>query len=138
MKKFKIFVLAILLLTVVVGCGKSSNLKSISYSKLNKMLENEETFFFVVTKDGCSHCEAFVPVVEEVLKEYDLVGYNLNISEMNDSDYEEFYNTYNVTGTPTTIFISKGKETSLLQRIDGEVSKEKLISKLKANNYIEK
>ena len=79
--KLKLLFLSILAIFIFTGCGKS-NIENISYSKLNKMLENEETFFFVVTRDGCSHCEEFIPKLEAILEEYDITGYNLNISNM--------------------------------------------------------
>ena len=135
MKKVKYYVLLFISIVLLTSCG-SSNLKSISYSELNKKLDNKETFFFIVTRDGCSHCEDFIPKVEEVLDEYDIVGYNLNYSDLSEEDDEEFYNKYGISATPTTVFIKDGKEVSILQRIEGDVSKEKLITKLKNNNYI--
>ena len=65
MKKFKKFLLLILLIVFCSSCGKS-NFKTISYSELNKKLNNNDTFFFVVVRDGCQHCEKFVPKVENV------------------------------------------------------------------------
>ena len=135
MKKVKYYVLLFISIVLLTSCG-SSNLKSISYSELNKKLDNKETFFFIVTRDGCSHCEDYIPKVEEVLDEYDIVGYNLNYSDLSEEDDEEFYNKYGISATPTTVFIKDGKEVSILQRIEGDVSKEKLITKLKNNNYI--
>jgi predicted bacteriocin transport accessory protein len=117
------------------ACG-SSKLKSISYSSFKEKLKNKETFFLVVTRDGCQYCEKFVPTVEEVLSEYEVTGYNLNYTDLSDSDKELFDPEYNVDSTPTTIFIRDGEEISILQRIEGNVSKEKLVAKLKSNGYI--
>ncbi len=135
MKKIKSVLLLILLVFLCSSCG-SNNFKDISYSELNKKLENKETFFFVVVRDGCQHCEAFIPKVEEVLKEYDIKGYKLNYSDLSEKDEEDFTNKYGISSTPTTVFIKDGNETSILQRIEGNVSKEKLIDKLKKNDYI--
>ncbi len=135
MKKIKYFVLLFLSVFLLTSCG-SSNLKDLSYKELNKKLENKETFFFIVTRDGCSHCEDYIPKVEEVLDEYDIVGDNLNYTDLSEDEDEEFYSEYGVDSTPTTIYIKDGKEVSILQRIEGNVSKEKLITKLKNNNYI--
>ncbi len=135
MKRVKYFLLLFLSIMLFTSCG-SSKLKDISYSELNKKLKNNETFFFVVTRDGCQHCEKYIPKVEEVLEEYDIVGYNLNYSDLSEEEDEEFYNTYGIGSTPTTVFIKNGKEISMLQRIEGNVSKEKLINKLKNNDYI--
>ena len=135
MKKIRNVLLLVLLIFLCSSCGKS-NFKELSYSELNKKMENNETFFFVVIKDGCQHCEAFIPKVEEVLKEYDIVGYKLNYSNLSEKDDEEFFEKFGISATPTTVFIKDGKEISILQRIEGNVSKEKLIDKLKKNDFI--
>lgn len=135
MKYIKKMVFILLLVLFCSSCN-SSNLKSLSYSELNKKLNNNETFFFVVIKDGCPHCEKYVPKVEEVLDEYNITGYTINYSDLSKKDDDEFYNKFGIDSTPTTVFIKEGKEISIMQRITGNVSKEKLISKLKINEYI--
>ena len=135
MKYVKKIVFLFLLIILCTSCG-TSNLKSLSYSELTKKLNDKETFFFVVIRDGCSHCESFVPKLEEVLDEYDVIGYKVNYSDLSEDEDEEFYNKFGVDGTPTTIFIKDGSEVSILQRLEGNTSKEKIISKLKLNNYI--
>ena len=89
--------------------------------------KNKETFFFVVIRDGCSFCESFVPKVEEVLNEYDVIGYKLNISTFTEEEYNEFDATWNVDGTPTTIFIKDGSEVSILQRLEGQTAETCLV-----------
>ena len=135
MKKVKYLLLILLFGFSFTGCGKN-NLKTISFSELSKKLENSESFFFEVVQDGCSHCANFTPKLKEVLNEYDVIGYQLNLTDLTAENYEKFNSMFDVDGTPTTIFIVNGQEVSLLQRIDGNVSKEKIISKLKTNKYI--
>ena len=135
MKKIKYLLPLFLVLFIFVGCGKKDNLKDISYSKLTSMMDEKETFFFVVKKDGCSHCEDYIPKVENVLNEYDVVGYVINLTDLSDEDYDKIQEDFGVNGTPTTIFIKNGKEIKM-QRFEGSVSEEKIISKLKTNNYI--
>ncbi len=135
MKKISKLLIVFLLVIICSSCG-NSKFKSISYSELKDKLKNEDTFFFVVIKDGCQYCERFVPIVAEVLDEYDIVGYKLNYSDLSESDDEAFYAEYGIDSTPTTVFIKNGQEVSILQRIEGSVSKEKLVSKLKNNGFI--
>ena len=135
MNKIKYLLLVLLVGVIFTGCGKN-NLKTISFNELNKKLENGESFFFEVVQDGCSHCANFTPKLKEVLNEYDVIGYQLNLTDLTEENYKTFNSMFDVDGTPTTIFIVNGKEVSLLQRIDGDVSKEKIISKLKTNKYI--
>ena len=135
MKKLRILFLFVLSLFIFTGCG-SNNFKDLSYSELKDKLKANETFFFVVVKDGCQYCEAYEPIVEEVTEENNIVGYKFNISNLDDEEYEAFYEEYKVDSTPTTIFVEKGKEVSIMKRITGSVSKEKLTEKLKSMNYI--
>lgn len=136
MKKIKYLFLLILTCFLLSGCNSNDYLKDISYSKLQSKLENKDTFFFIVVRDGCSFCESLIPRVEDVLEENEVVGYKLNLSNMSSDDLEDFANKYNVDGTPTTIFITEGTEVSIMQRIEGSVSKEYFKEKLQQNNYI--
>ncbi len=137
MKKLK-YILAIFVIAILfTGCSSSKgSLSSISYSSLKEKLENKETFFFVVVRQGCQFCEKFLPTVEDVVNEYDLEGYSLDLSTLTQDELNEFDKDYNVSGTPTTIFITDGKEGSVLQRLVGNQSADKLIQKLKSNGFI--
>ena len=137
MKTVRNILLIAISVFLLSGCGKN-NLKTLSYNELNKKMENGDTFFFEVVQDGCSHCANFTPKLKEVLNEYDVVGYQLNITNMSEEEYDEFYGVFGISSTPTTVFITNGKEISVVKRIDGDVSKEKIVSKLRANKYIEK
>ena len=135
MKSIKKILLVVLFVFLLSGCGKN-NLKELSFSEFKTKLNNKDTFFVEIVQDGCSHCHNFTPVLKEVLNEYDVVGYQLNMSNLSEEEMEEFDSMYTVTGTPTTIFIKNGVETSIMSRINGEVTKDKIISKLKQNEYI--
>ena len=137
MKNIKKLLLLILLIIFCSSCGNTSNLKSMSYKEFNEKLANKDTFFFVLVKDGCQYCEKFIPKVEEIVDEYNIIGYKLNYSSMSEDEQNEFYEKYEAGSTPTTMFIKDGKEISQMQRIEGNVSKEKVVAKLKSLNYIE-
>ena len=109
MKNIKRIILLVVIALFCASCGKKDNLKSLSYSDFNKKLSNSETFFVVVIKDGCQHCENFVPKVRDVVNEYGITGYTLNFSSLSESEDEEFYNNFQVDSTPTTLFFKDGK-----------------------------
>lgn len=138
MKKFRIITLMLFLTFIFVGCGKENGnyLKDLTYSDFHKKVENAETFFVVLVQDGCPHCEEFAPKLEEILTEYEVVGYKLNVSTLTEEEYNAFSLKFGDNGTPTTIFLTEGKEISKMQRISGNASKSKVISKLKGNGYI--
>ena len=138
MKKLRVLLLLLAIVLIFTGCDNSDSkyFKELSYSSLEEKINSKEKFFFVVTQDGCSHCEDFIPIVEEVLEEYKVTGYNYNLTKISKADTEKFDKLFDVDGTPTTIFVEDGNEVSLMQRINGSISKEKLIQKLKNNGYI--
>ena len=135
--KRKLFVFLMLCgALILTGCGKPDNLKSLSYSAFQKKIESKETFIVEVMSDDCTACKNFEPKIEEVVKEYNITVYQLNIHTMSDEDYQKFASDFSITGTPTTMFITNGEEQSVAHRIDGNVSKDKIISKMKAMGYI--
>ena len=136
MKKIKVLILLLFSVLLLSGCSNDSYLKDLSFSELKNKIEAKEEFFFVVTQDGCSHCEAYVPVLTKTLNKYKITGYNLNLSKLSESDNKEFEELFKTEGTPTTIFVKDGNEISILQRIYGEATEDQIVQKLKNNNYI--
>lgn len=138
MKKFKILSFFLILILIFTGCSlKKEFLIEISYKELIQKIENQETFFFTAMQDGCSHCEEFLPKFEEILKENEIKGYKLNFTKLTDEEEKEFGSKFGSSiGTPTTIFITEGKEETQLTRIVGNQSKTKVIEKLKSMKYI--
>ncbi len=138
----KFFSLFIVIVVLVLGCGNNKSkehLIDISYDELNKKIANNDTFILEIVQDGCQHCSNFTPVFTSVLEEYDLTAYSINIyvDKIGSANLQEFLNTYGQDlGTPTVIFFEDGKETSTMQRIEGEKSKNQIVSKLKTNGYI--
>ena len=128
----------VFVLTFFSACSlKKEYLKDISYSDLSKKIDNGETFFFTVVQDGCSHCASFTPKFEEILKEYNIIGYKLNYTNMTENELKSFEEKFGTNiGTPTTIFIVNGKEESYLTRLVGNQSKTKVIERLKTQGYI--
>lgn len=134
-KLFKLLLL-ILCITIITGCSNSKNLKEITYKDLDKSLKNNETFILEIVQDGCSNCEAFTPKFKKIIEEYDIDVKQINLTNLSEEDNNNLTNLYNVSGTPTVIFITKGKEEQISKRIVGNVSKDKIISKLKTAGYI--
>lgn len=135
MKKTTIFLVLMLLCIILSGCGNSS-ITEISYSDLEKKLENKQSFILEIVQDGCSNCESFSPKFDKILKKYQLTAVSINQAKLSDIDSTKLESLYNITGTPTVIFIEKGEEPSILRRIIGDVSEDKIITKLKNAGYI--
>ena len=147
-KTIKFLSLFLVLVCLVIGCGKdekkpeeetkdTSYLTEITFSELKTKLDNKEDIILEIVQTGCSNCTVFSPRFESVLNEYKIQAYSLNISYL-DEEGDKWLNLYGVDGTPTVIFFEKGEETSTLKRIVGSQTREKIVSKLTANGYIEK
>lgn len=126
-----IFVLAIIL----CGCS-SSKIKEITYNDLVKSIENKETFILEIVQDGCSNCEAFSPKFKKIVDKYELDVKSLNLSKLSKEDSPKLNNLFKITGTPTVLFITKGKEEYIYRRIVGDVSEDIIITKLTKAGYI--
>lgn len=135
MKKTIKFITIILTVFILTGCGNSS-ITEITYKDLEKKLENKESFILEIVQDGCSNCESFSPKFDKVLTKHNLTAVSINRAKLSDIDSTKLDNLYNITGTPTVIFIENGEEPSILRRIIGDVDQEKIISKLKNAGYI--
>jgi len=127
-----IFLLILLLLFVNNGKG---NLIELSYNDIKEKIENKENFVLCVSRTTCSHCADYKPKLKEVAKENNINIYYIDVDKY---DEEEFSNLISFDGsTPTTIFIKNGEEETTSNRINGDVSKSKIIEKLKSNGFIE-
>jgi hypothetical protein len=56
---------------------------------------------------------------------------------LSEEKYTELKTMFNFNGTPTTVFVIDGEEKTAANRINGDVSEEKIISKLKSNGFID-
>lgn len=129
-----IIVFLLILLLLFVNNGKG-NLIELSYNDIKEKIENKENFVLCVSRTTCSHCADYKPKLKEVAKENNINIYYIDVDKY---DEEEFSNLISFDGsTPTTIFIKNGEEETTSNRINGDVSKSKIIEKLKSNGFIE-
>ena len=129
-------ILFILCFIFITGCS-NNNMSKVNYKEFNKLLENNETFVLYIGSASCSNCLEFEPKFEKVLKDNNIQNVKyIDLDELNDEEKKKKKKKINVSGTPTVIFVNNGQEESMTNRINGNVSKEKIISRLKSNNYI--
>lgn len=112
-----------------------SNIKSVDYSNLTKMLNSQKSFILIVTQTTCPHCTEYKPNLNNVLKENNLEAYEIDLLTLTEEDYNSFQEIFNVSGTPTTIFIENGLENQIY-RYSGTKEEDTIIEKLKEANYI--
>ena len=145
MKKVLLIALPIVVLFVgllVYGMKKDDSeekyfpLSHINMEDYNEMVEDKKDFVLIISQLGCSHCEKFLPIASKVAKDNKITVYDLNLTNLSSEDQKTIVNTYNATGTPTIIFLKKGKEKDITERLMGAVSEERFENKLKDLGYI--
>lgn len=141
-KKMILFLSILILFFSILFYATTKNKKDtslvtfITMSTLKEKLENKDSFVLILSQDGCSHCEAYLKTVDKVISKYNVTIYDLNLSKLNNAQKNELSSLFSISGTPTTVFITEGEEKTSLNRIVGELEKEKLIDKLKNLGYI--
>lgn len=132
----KVVIFITMIVIFVCGCTKESHIKKISLDKFKEKIANKETFALYIGNDSCTHCISYRPILEKVLKDYDITIYQIDNSKLTDEEYNEFRTYINISGTPTIVFINDGEEETTLNRINGETSREATIERFKSNGYI--
>lgn len=144
-KNNKLFTIIIILFIIIVASlliinilnPKKGNLTSLNYKEYTTKIKNKESFILVVSASTCSHCAEYKPKLIKIATKYNIniyyIDYDLETSEIQ----KEFLDNNNLNGsTPITIFIKNGKQTSIFDRIEGDVSEEKAIEKFKKLGFI--
>lgn len=129
-----IIITILIILFLAIGKSKEGNLLELNLNNLKEKMENKETFVLCISKTTCSHCNDYKPKLKSIANEYNIDIYYIDVDKYNE---EEFSNLISFDGsTPTTIFIKNGDEETTSNRINGDVSKSKIIDKLKSNDFI--
>lgn len=132
----------IICLVILVGLFIADRLLSkdylveIKYNEVMKKVENKENFVLLLSQTTCTHCADYKPKLREVSNKYKVTIYYLEVDLLKEKEEVELKKHFNYSSTPVTVFAKEGYETTAATRIVGDVSKEKIISKLKSNGYI--
>ena len=142
-KIFNISIVAfIAIVAILIGnyilTPKEGELLEVDYDQVLKMIETKEDFVLLVSQSTCSHCATFKPKLKTIAKDHGLDIYYIDY-DMEDKDtQDEFLEKFNLSGaTPTTMFFENGKEKSLLNRIEGDLSSTKVLEKLEKMGFID-
>lgn len=142
-KKNKIILIAIIsvialsIITVITyNLLTKSYTTKLSYSELFNKIENDDSFVLVISKSVCRYCSLYMPKIKKIANDYKIDIYYVEVDSFTADESSAFGNLIYYSATPTTVFITNGEETSKANRISGNASTEKIIEKLKVNNYI--
>lgn len=135
MKKLAKLSILLFILLLITGCDKGY-MKEISYKEYKNLLENKETFILEIMRTECSACINFKPKITDVANSYKVEVKYINTDHITDEETNSLFSETGITGTPTVIFYKNGVEETVSSRINGSVSKDKIISKFKTNGFI--
>lgn len=136
MKKLFKFGFILVIIILLTGCEKNY-MKEISYDEYKKLIENKENFILEIMRTDCSACISFKPKITQVAKDYQIEIKYINTDHLSKDEYDKLFDDTGISGTPTVIFYHDGVEKTVASRINGSVSVDKIISKFKANGFIE-
>lgn len=131
MKKCKFLIILLTAIFLLTGCSKNY-LTEISYDDYKQLIEDKETFVLEVMQENCVNCEEFRPKLKSVAEEYQIDVKFIDITELTEEQKDEF----GVSGTPTLIFYIEGEEETTSARLVGNKSRDKIIAKFKASDFI--
>ena len=142
MKK-NLIIICTVILVIILGIllfvnGKSSKygLLELKYDDVIEKFNNKEDFVLVISQTTCAHCISYKPVLRSVSKKNKIKTYYIDVDLLNDKETEELKKYVSYSDTPSTLFIKGGTESTRANRIVGEATEEKIVSKLKQNNFI--
>ncbi|MDY0406226.1 thioredoxin family protein [Virgibacillus sp. 179-BFC.A HS] len=90
----------------------------ITPDKLAKKLDDKENITVYFYSPECIHCQRTTPILVPLAKDLDV-----DIEKLNLLEYEDQWDQYGITGTPTLVRFENGKEVA---RIEGEQDKSSL------------
>lgn len=135
-----LFIFIILLLVGIGAIGydmyKNRYYKELNYTEFFNKWHDKKSFILVIKQNGCSHCDSYMPKMQEISNEYKINIFYINSSKFTADESSAFSNLINYSGTPTTAFIVNGEEPTTSNRINGNLSKDNIINKLKSLDYI--
>ena len=129
-----IILFLLIIFWLIISNINKTELTEITYNQLVTKINNKDSFVLCISRTTCSHCNDYKPKLNEVAKENSITIYYIDVDKY---DEEEFSNLISFDGsTPTTIFVKNGGEETTSNRINGDVTKSKIIEKLKSNGFI--
>ena len=132
---FIIIVASLLIINILNP--KKGNLIALNYKQVQSKIKNKDSFILIASASTCSHCAEYKPKLIKIAKEYKINIYYIDYDLESSKDQKEFLSNNKLNGsTPITLFIQNGKQTSIFDRLEGDVSKEKVVEKLKKLGFI--
>ena len=127
----------IILFVIAFNYYSRPRLYELDVNQVKEKIDNKESFILCISATYCRHCKEYKPKLEDISKEYRMDIYYIDFDKYSDEEQNLFRDYVSFDGgTPVTLFIKNGEEETTVNRINGNVSKDKIISKFKSNGFI--
>lgn len=138
MKKVCKLISIFLMIFFLSGCGGLKSYKEISYKETKEKINNKETFILYIGSSSCTACKSFKPVLEKVIKDYQIKVSYIDVSKLSDEEVNEFSTIINFGNSTPKVYFIKDGEYSQYNAIKGTQEYDYVVEKMKTNGYIEK
>lgn len=129
-----IFILAGLFIYKIIN-GNGAFIE-LDYKQIKEKIDNKDDFVLVISQTTCPHCASYKPKIKAVALEKKITIYYTEFNLLDDKEKVELADMLNFSTTPLTVFFKDGKPSNTANRISGDAVKEKIISELKNNGFI--
>jgi predicted bacteriocin transport accessory protein len=132
----KIIGLLVVMMIVLSGCSSDKGLEKVEAKSVIERLDNDESLVVVIGQSTCSACLQYIPVLEEVIKNYTVNLAYVEIDKDNKDDVSQLVEDYLIeaNATPTTYFFEKGE---LVGRMVGYFDYRETKKMLESNGFLE-
>jgi thiol-disulfide isomerase/thioredoxin len=103
----------------------NSTLEEINVDTLIRLFQTEKKSLVIVSRDDCSACQEYKPMLVKVLEKLGISAYEINLSKLGESDIKELFKYIDYEVTPATYVIANSKVNHLLE---GSVDEDTLLS----------
>lgn len=141
--KEKVILLVCMCLMVIAGAFIADRIigknyfSEIEYKTLIEKIENKDDLIVLISQTTCGHCASYKPKLQDMANKHKVDIYYIDVDLLSDEERTELKSYINYDGTPATVFLKNGEETSMATRINGDASREKIEKKLKSNGFID-
>ena len=124
---------------VPVKLEEDAGFIDITYAEYEEKIDSEKPFMVVIVNNGCGYCEMYIPVIEEVVSEYKLPIYKLNLANLTNDEYNKLSNSNSYLkrekwGTPTTLLM---QGSQVIDSIGGYTEKDSVVDFIEENVVLE-
>ncbi|MBE6158753.1 MAG: thioredoxin family protein [Firmicutes bacterium] len=102
-----------------------STLEEINVDTLKRLFQTEKKSLVIVSREDCSACMEYKPMLTKVLEKLGMSAYEINLSKLSDDETKELFKYIDYEVTPATYVIANSKVNHILE---GSVDEDTLLS----------